>query len=57
MCFSKLYKLIYIWLDCFYTTLHRRNGIALTLNTNTLSHDNTKFRNSNTCSTSTVHTL
>ena len=48
-------EIIYVWTDGFHATLHRWDGIALTLNTDPITQYRTETETSYSCSSSAMH--
>ena len=57
MLFGELDELVHIRTNGFYPTLHRWDGIALTLQTHALAHDSSKLTVSDVGRPTTVHTF
>ena len=55
MLLSKLYEFVHIGADGLHSSLHSGNGVALTLQSYTLSHDSTKLKVSHTSGSTTMH--
>ena len=53
---GELDELVHIRTDGFHAALHRGDGIALTLQANTLPHDSSELAVGDICSTASVHT-